>query len=267
MSQSTAINLAKPIQGINATRVIQALVEKGKNLATLRENPNVSFKKEELEKINRTPNNAVSNQFANQVIQLALSGNKLAVVMFRLAQLKIQGVAETIPVTIHRGKPVVIDLESLGMYYHNPSNDVEAKVMRYSKDTAVKPEDLKSGKEMPLVFRWGVTRGQDDKLYCLFDKLVKYVPNKDFTKWLVFTPVLLADIPSVAKQEDIEKPVEIDGLIFKGQDGGKKLEVSVAGPLTTRKEIRMPFFTKEDEEIKFVKLDIKHNEPLLDLFF
>ena len=258
MSQSTAINLANPIQGINATRVIQALVERGKNLATLREHPKVRFKKEELAQMNTLPNNPVSNQFANQIIQLVLSGNKLAVAMFRLAQLKIQGVAETIPVTIHRDKPAVIDLESLGMYYHNPSNDVEAKVMRYSKDTAVNPEDLKLGKEMPLAFRWGVTKDQDDKLYCSFGKLANYVPNKDFTKWLVSTPVLLADIPSIAKQEDTEKPVEIDGLVFKGQDGGKKLEVSATSPLLFRKEIRIPFFTKENEEITLVKLDIKH---------
>ena len=259
MPQSTAITLAKPIQGINAIRVIKALVRRGKTLATLRENPTVRLEEEDLAHINRFPYNPVSNQFANQVIQLALSGNKLAVAMFRLAQLKIQGVAETIPITICRDKPTVIDLEPLGMYYHNPSNDVEAKVMRYNADTTVKPEDLKLGMDkMPLAFRWGVTKDQDGKLYCCFGPFTEYVPNKDLTKWSVSTPVLLADIPFVAKQEDIEKPVEIDGLIFKGQDGGKRLEVSETSPFMAREEIRIPFFTTEDEEIKLVKLDIEH---------
>lgn len=257
MSQSTAISFANPIHGINATRVIQALVKKGRTLNTLRERPSVRFQKDELERLSqfKQPEKAITNQFANKVVELALSGNKIALAMFRLAQLKIQGVTGT----IYRDKPAVIDLELLGMYYHNSGN-IEAKAIRYNPDIVVKPEDLKLGVDkMPLAFRWGVTRGQDDKFLCEFDKL-KYAPNEDFTKWLVSTPVLFADIPAIAKPEEIEKPVEIDGLVFKGQDGGKKLEVSAVSSFTHRKEITVPFLAKENEEIKLMKLSIEHKK-------
>ncbi len=169
MSQTTTINGGNPIHGINAARVIRELVKKGKTPVTLRENPNIRFTTEELARISQfpKPENAVTNSFVNEVVKQIINGNKFLVGLFRLAQLSTQGLTGT----IHGKKPAVIDLESLGMYYHGTQNEIEAKVIKYNKHTYIKPEDLKNGMgNMPLSFRWGVTRNEDGSLYCRHGK-------------------------------------------------------------------------------------------------
>lgn len=245
------VNILNPIHGVNAVRVIQTLVRKGRTIDTLKTRPGVRFTEGELTQLSRFPSNPVTNQFVNQVVQLALSGNKVLLAMFRSTQLNTIGITAT----VHGDKPAVVDLELLGMYYHGSGN-IEAKAIRYNKDFVVKPEDLKSGaSNMPLTFRWGVIKGSDDKLYCKHG-VSEYVPNSELTKWLISSPIILADVPS-SKPEESEKPVEIDGLVFKGLDGGKKLEISSKEKSTDVKSIILPFLTKWDEEIKFVKLNIE----------
>ncbi len=254
MSQVPTINLLNPIQGINATQVFKALVNKGKAIDKLKASPDVKFEDDELEKLSifEKPENMITNQFANEAVQQVLSGNKFAVSMFRLAQLNTLGLTAT----ISGNKPAVIDLESLGMYYQGSSN-IEAKTILYSDDTFVQPEILKNGNNnLPLALQWGVTRGKDGLLYIVHGH-TRYVPNKDFSKWEIYSPVLLSDTPSSAKSEELEKSIELNELVFKGLDGGKKLEVSTKSPLTESQEVTLPFFTKELEQLRFIKLHIE----------
>ena len=177
---TSTVNLANPAHGVNAIRVVQALVKKGRTIDELRTKPAVKFKKDELEKINVLKNPAYfpTNQFANQVVQLALSGNKLLIAMFRQTQLNMFGLKGT----IHANKPAVINLESLGMFYHVPDKNIEVEAIEYNDGTYIKPEILKKeSSTWPLALRWGVTRGKDGLLYCAYGN-TNYVPNKEFTK-------------------------------------------------------------------------------------
>ena len=261
MTATTTINPGNLLHGIGIVQVARALANKGRTLETLRERPGIRFTNKELERIQTIggrPFNAklVTNDFANQTVQLALGGNKLAVMLFRTQQLKISG----LPATIHGNKPAVIDLEPLKLYYHASDNKVlEAKVIKYDEHTWVTPEKLKSGVDnLPLAFRWGVTRGEDDKLYCALGDF-KYVPNKEFDKWIISSPAFFSRKSPETRPEEIEKPVEIDGLIFTSQDGGKKLEIRTNAPFSEVKTITLPLLTSY-KWVEFAPINVEYKK-------
>ena len=109
---------------------------------------------------------------------------------------------------------------------------------------------------MPPGFRWGITRGVDDKLYCTHGNF-KYVPNEDFTKWLISSPAFFSRKSPETRPEEIEKPVEIDGLIFTSQDGGKKLEIRANAPFSGVTTITLPLLTSY-KWVEFAPINVEY---------
>ncbi len=244
MSERIVVDSRNINHGIGIVQVARALAKKGRTLKALIEKPRVRFISEELRKMQTiggiTFNAGIlTNDFANQAVQLALGGDKIAKILFRAQQLKING----LPSTIHGNKPAIIDLEPLEMYYQNSENQViEAEVIKYDEHTWISPEQLKSGiDKMPLAFKWGVIRDKDDELYCSHGNFT-FIPNKELNKWLISSPGFFSTTP-LTKPDEAEKSVEIDGLVFKSQDSGKKLEISANVPFSGIKEITLPLLT------------------------
>lgn len=238
-------NYVDPLRnGLAVCQVIGGLVKRGKTVDSFHDDTKVRFTSKELEQITTKRGGGalnrdiVNNPFANQVVQLLARKDNFVLGLYKTVQIRALG----LQATIRGNKPALIDLEPLSIFYCGPVKDLQVtNVCDYTNGNKLYfPKDIPQGQVLTI----GST---------------EFIPSEDQKTFKVNAKILFSeDSAELVDRDKTTKSVEVDKLELKGDETGKKLEVSPLFKQTDgQMSLALPLYIKSLDQIQVINLNLK----------